>query len=54
MLSRILVAHDGSDPANKAFAFALDLAQKYQAEMWVLTVARPPDFAEDVETEAIL
>lgn len=54
MINRILVAYDGSDPAKKAYDFALDLAQKYQAEVWVLTVARPPDFAEDVETEAIL
>jgi nucleotide-binding universal stress UspA family protein len=54
MITRILVAYDGSDPARKAYDFALDLAQKYQAEVWVLAVARPPDFAEDVETEAIV
>jgi len=54
MISRILVAYDGSDPARKAYDFALDLAEKYQAEVWVVTVSRPPDFAEDVETEAIL
>lgn len=54
MLNRILIAHDGSDPANKAFAFALDLAKKYQASLIVLAVSKPPDFAEDVETEAIL
>lgn len=54
MIKRILVAYDGSDPAKKAYDLALDLARKYQAEMWVLAVVRPPDFAEDVETEAIL
>lgn len=54
MINRILMAYDGSDPAKKAYDFALDLADKYQAEVWVLTVSRPPDFAEDVETEAIL
>ena len=54
MIHRILVAYDGSDPARKAYDLALDLAHKYRAEVWVLTVARPPDFAEDVETEAIL
>ena len=54
MISRILVAYDGSDPAKKCYDFALDMAQKYRAEVWVLTVARPPEFAEDVETEAIL
>jgi nucleotide-binding universal stress UspA family protein len=54
MINRILVAYDGSEPAKKAFNFALDLAQKYQAEIWVLAVAQLPEFAEDVETEAIL
>jgi nucleotide-binding universal stress UspA family protein len=54
MITRILVAYDGSDPANKAFSLALDLAKKYQASVSVLAVARPPDFGDDVETEAIL
>lgn len=54
MISRILVAYDGSDPANKAFSFALDLAKKYQASISVVAVAKPPDFGDDVETEAIL
>jgi nucleotide-binding universal stress UspA family protein len=54
MINRILVAYDGSDPASKAFAFAVDLAKKYQASLTVLAVSRPPDFAEDVETRAIL
>lgn len=53
MINRILVAYDSSDPARKAYDFALDLARKYQAEIWVLAVSRLPDFAEDVETEAI-
>jgi nucleotide-binding universal stress UspA family protein len=54
MIKKILLAYDGSDPASKALAAALDLAQKYQAELYVLTVAQPPDFGEDVETEAII
>lgn len=54
MINRILVAYDGSDPASKAFAFAVDLAKKYQASLTLLAVSRPPDFAEDVETRAIL
>jgi nucleotide-binding universal stress UspA family protein len=54
MISRILVAYDGSDPADKAFAFAVDLAKKYRASISVLAVAKPPDFGDDVETEAIL
>jgi nucleotide-binding universal stress UspA family protein len=54
MLSKILVAYDGSESAAKAFANGLDFAQKYGAELHVLAVARPPDFAQEVETEAIL
>jgi nucleotide-binding universal stress UspA family protein len=54
MIKRILFAYDGSDPAKKALNTALDLAQKYQAGLYVVTVARPPDFGEDVETEAII
>jgi len=54
MFQRILVAYDGSAPARKAYEVSLDLAKKYQAEVHVLAVARPPDFAEDVETEAAL
>ena len=54
MIKKILFAYDGSDPAKKALNTALDLAQKYQAELYVLTVAQPPDFGDDVETEAII
>jgi nucleotide-binding universal stress UspA family protein len=52
MFQRILVAYDGSAPSKDAFDTALELAQKYQSEVHVLAVARPPEFAEDVETEA--
>ncbi|HMJ50256.1 MAG TPA: universal stress protein [Burkholderiales bacterium] len=54
MIKRILLAYDGSKPADKAYAFAVDLAKKYAASIYVLAVARPPDFGDDVETEAIL
>jgi len=54
MFKRILIAYDGSTPAEKAFDYALDLTDKYQASLDVLAIARPPDFAEDVETEAQL
>ena len=42
MIKRILVAFDGSEAANKAYTFALDVAQKYDADLYVLAVARPP------------
>ena len=54
MIKRILVATDGSDVANKAYAFAVDIAKKYNADLYVLAVARPPDIGDDVETEAII
>lgn len=55
MIKKILVAHDGSELADKAFTLALDLAKKYGAELYVLAVARPPEFGGGtVETEAIL
>ncbi|MGH8743324.1 MAG: universal stress protein, partial [Burkholderiales bacterium] len=49
-----LMAYDGSAPADKAYAFSLDLASKYGADVHVIAVARPPDFGDDVETDAIL
>ena len=54
MIKKILLAYDGSEAAKKALDSALDLARKYGAELYVLTVAQPPDFGEDVETEAII
>lgn len=54
MFDKILVACDGSDAAGKAFDLALDLAGKYGAELKVLAVARPPEFGDEVETEAVL
>jgi nucleotide-binding universal stress UspA family protein len=54
MLKKILVAYDGSESANHAFNQAVDLAAKYSAELHVLTVARPPEFGEEVETEAVI
>ena len=53
-MKKILIAYDGSEAADKAYRHALDLADKYGAELKVLAVASPPEFAEDVETEAIL
>lgn len=54
MIHKLLIAYDGSDSAHAAFEFALDLAGKYGAEFHVLAVARPPEFGEEVETEAVI
>lgn len=54
MIHKILLAYDGSEPAAKAFDHAADLAQRYGAELHVLTVAQVPDFGDEVETEAVI
>ena len=54
MFQKILVAYDGSVPARDAYEVALDMAAKYKSDVHVVAVARPPEFAEDVETEAAL
>jgi nucleotide-binding universal stress UspA family protein len=53
-MKRILAAYDGSDAASKAFVTALELAEKFGAELRVLAVARPPEFGDEVETEAVI
>jgi nucleotide-binding universal stress UspA family protein len=53
-VKHILVAYDGSQPAEHAFDFGLTLAMKFDAALHVLAVARPPELPEDVETEAII
>jgi nucleotide-binding universal stress UspA family protein len=54
MIHKLLIAYDGSEPAKRAFDFALDLARRYGAELHVLAVAQPPEFGTEVESEAIL
>lgn len=54
MMRKILLGYDGSTAAKDAFEFALDLAQKYGAELHVLAVSRPPEFGTEVETEAVI
>lgn len=54
MFKKILLAYDGSEPAQKAFDQCLDMAKCFGAELSIVTVIRPPEFAEDVETKAII
>jgi nucleotide-binding universal stress UspA family protein len=54
MFKKILLAYDGSAPAKKGFERSLEMARCFNAELCIVAVARPPEFAEDVETEAIL
>jgi nucleotide-binding universal stress UspA family protein len=41
LIKKILVAVDGSEMANKALDFALDLAEKYLAEIFLISVYQP-------------
>jgi nucleotide-binding universal stress UspA family protein len=54
MYRKILVGYDGSQAGRKAFDAALELAAKDGAELYVLSVARPPEVGDDVETEAVI
>ena len=54
MYKIILVGYDGSAPAQKAFDNALELARRDSASLHVLSVARPPEIGDDVESEAVI
>jgi nucleotide-binding universal stress UspA family protein len=54
MYRKILIAYDGSEASRKAFDTAADLAVWHNAELFVVSVARPPEVADDVETEAVI
>ena len=41
MIEKILVAFDGSESANKALDFALDIAAKYSAEILIVSILQP-------------
>jgi len=46
MFNKILLGYDGSPHARKALMVALDLAQKYKAEITAVSIAHVPDFAD--------
>ena len=54
MYRKILFGYDGSVAGRKAFDTALELAAKDGAELYVLSIARPPEVGDDVETEAVI
>jgi nucleotide-binding universal stress UspA family protein len=54
MYRKILVGYDGSAAGRKAFDAALELAAKHGAELYVVSVARPSEVGDDVETEAVI
>jgi nucleotide-binding universal stress UspA family protein len=54
MIKRILLGYDGSENAERALTFAIDLAQRQSAELHVLAVLQPPDFAIEIGIEALM
>ncbi|HOW17738.1 MAG TPA: universal stress protein [Phycisphaerae bacterium] len=54
MLKTILVAYDGSEPAERAFRFALELARAFQATIHVVAVASPPEPPTALEMAGLL
>jgi nucleotide-binding universal stress UspA family protein len=54
MISKILVAHDGSESADKAFAMALELAAKFSAQLHAASVVHVPELGEYIDTEAMI
>lgn len=54
MFKKILVAYDGSDAAKHAFELGLDLASKYGAALRVISVVKPPEFGDEVETGVVI
>jgi len=54
MFKVLLVACDGSDSASKAFDYALDMAKKFDARVFGLSVIHVPDFGGQVEAAALV
>lgn len=54
MIRKLLIAYDGSEQARKAFDVGIEIAARFGAEVFIVSVARPPEPADDVETEAII
>jgi nucleotide-binding universal stress UspA family protein len=54
MFKKLLVAYDGSQAALKAFERALEMAKCFGAQLAIVIVLRPPEFAEEVATRAVL
>lgn len=46
MFKKILLAYDGSEYANKAYEYVLELAQKSGCEIYLLSVAHIPEFID--------
>jgi nucleotide-binding universal stress UspA family protein len=49
MFDKILIAHDGSEGAVRAFGTALELARRLKAELHMISVEELPRFATTVD-----
>jgi len=54
MITKLLVAYDGSPQAEKAYSLALDIASKFSAQMIVLSVAQIPEPPLTIEKDEVL
>jgi nucleotide-binding universal stress UspA family protein len=54
VIRKILLGYDGSESSERALAFAVELAEKFGAELHIVAVSRPPEVGDDVETSAVM
>ncbi|MER3426513.1 MAG: universal stress protein [Pyrinomonas sp.] len=54
MLERILVAFDGSEQSRKAFELGLEIAGRFRAKLFVISVIQLPEPATSVEIAELL
>jgi len=54
MFKKVLVAYDGSTAALKAFERSMEMVKCFNAQLAIVVVLRPPEFAEEVETRAVI
>ena len=54
MIQKILIPYNHGGSAEAAFNFALNLAKKFNSQLFVLSVIQLPEPPTEVETEAII
>ncbi|MEA9979958.1 MULTISPECIES: universal stress protein [unclassified Pseudomonas] len=54
MIQQVLIAYDGSEAAKKALNFANELTSRFNARLHIVAVCQPPEFGDEVETEAVV
>jgi nucleotide-binding universal stress UspA family protein len=54
MITNILVAHDGSESADKAYRMALELSARFDTQLHAASVIHVPEFSEYMDTDAMV